>query len=230
MTPGRPVSSPFLHGTGSVTQLMVWGGISLLPGIAVSTWLFGLRVLMHLAVAVVTAVFAEALIMRLRQRPVVRVLADGSAAVTALLLALCLPPIAPLWVTGVGVLFAIVVAKHLYGGLGHNLFNPAMAGYVVVLIAFPAQLSQWPVPHDPFAGGMSPIEVEVMGDAVTGATPLDSLRTLVVSGDPVASAMAASPLFGLFPSGEPVPASRSAGQIAKKLRAGLAECAIARNR
>ena len=201
MTPGRPISSPFLHGTGSVTRLMAWVVISLLPVIAVSTWLFGLRVLIHLAVAVATAVFAEAVIMRLRQRPVVRALADGSAAVTALLLALCLPPIAPLWVTGVGVLFAIVVAKHLYGGLGHNLFNPAMAGYVVVLIAFPAQLSQWPVPHDPFAGGMSPIEVGVMGDAVTGATPLDSLRTLVVSGDPVASAMAASPLFGLFPSG-----------------------------
>ncbi|HAC33526.1 MAG TPA: electron transport complex subunit RsxD, partial [Gammaproteobacteria bacterium] len=91
MTPGRPISSPFLHGTGSVTRLMAWVVISLLPVIAVSTWLFGLRVLIHLAVAVATAVFAEAVIMRLRQRPVVRALADGSAAVTALLLALCLP-------------------------------------------------------------------------------------------------------------------------------------------
>ncbi|MBL4621199.1 MAG: RnfABCDGE type electron transport complex subunit D, partial [Immundisolibacteraceae bacterium] len=125
-------SSPHLQGNASVGRTMIMVLLALIPVISVSVWLFGSTVLMQLLVAGLTGLLAEALVMLLRGRSVTLALLDGSALVTALLLALCLPPTAPLWVVIVGVLFAIVVVKHLYGGLGYNLFNPAMAGYLVV--------------------------------------------------------------------------------------------------
>ena len=83
----------------------------------------------------------------LRGRPLGPFLGDGSAVVTAVLFALCIPSLAPWWISCIAMLFAIVVAKHLYGGLGHNVFNPAMVGYVVVLVSFPAELTQWLPPR-----------------------------------------------------------------------------------
>ena len=71
-------------------------------------------------------------------------LGDGSAIVTAWLIALAFPPLAPWWLVVVGTLFAIVVAKHLYGGLGQNPFNPAMIAFAVCIVSFPSLMSQWP--------------------------------------------------------------------------------------
>ncbi len=88
----------------------------------------------------------EALMLKLRGQPMRLFLGDFSAILTAVLFALCIPPLAPWWIALTGMLFAIVVAKHLYGGLGHNTFNPAMVGYVVVLISFPQAMTAWPQP------------------------------------------------------------------------------------
>ena len=126
--------------------------------------------------------------LKLRDRPVMPFLKDNSALLTAWLLALSIPPLAPWWLVVVGTAFAVVVAKHLYGGLGNNLFNPAMIGYAVLIISFPAQMTQWVAPH-----GLGQIELifldqlnyiflgvlppDVALDAITMATPLDTLKT-----------------------------------------------------
>ncbi|MDF1819831.1 MAG: RnfABCDGE type electron transport complex subunit D [Immundisolibacteraceae bacterium] len=190
-------SSPHLHGNASVTRVMYTVLLALVPVVAAYIWLWGSQVLWLLLWAGGTALIAEAVVLVLRKLPLKVFLRDGSALVTALLIVLCLPPTVPPWVVVVGVLFAIVVAKHLYGGLGYNLFNPAMAGYLVVLVAFPAQLSLWPVPDPQPYGG----EVSLTSDSTTMATPLDKLRTNRLQGKATAEAMTASPLFGVFPNG-----------------------------
>ncbi|MFP3409479.1 RnfABCDGE type electron transport complex subunit D, partial [Pseudomonas sp. SIMBA_065] len=80
---------------------------------------------------------------RLRKAPVASTLADNSALLTAVLIGISLPPLAPWWLVVIGTLFAVVIAKQLYGGLGQNPFNPAMVGYVVLLISFPVQMTSW---------------------------------------------------------------------------------------
>jgi electron transport complex protein RnfD len=111
---------------------------------------------------------------------------DGSALLTAWLLALSLPPLAPWWLVVVGTLFAIVIAKQLYGGLGYNPFNPAMVGYAVLLISFPVIMTHWPAPIElaqaklSFANQLQYIFGMTSGmslDAVSMATPLDYLKT-----------------------------------------------------
>ena len=128
--------------------------------------------------------------------------------VTAALFALCVPPLAPWWVAMVGMLFAIVLAKHLYGGLGHNVFNPAMVGYAVVLISFPAELTRWlppsGIPDSPL-GLLDSLRVILIGklpdgldwDAITQATPLDVIRSGVAAGRTVEE-IKALPIFGDF--------------------------------
>jgi len=181
-------SSPFLQTGNSVPLIMRRVMLALIPGAAACVWLFGWGVLVNLLVATFTAVAAEALMLRLRRRPAGLFLSDGSAVVTALLLGLALPALAPWWLTALATAFAIVVAKHLYGGLGYNPFNPAMIGYVVALISFPLPMTLWVTPDAPvqltllqtlayqFAGTLPP---EVGIDAVTGATPLDTVKTQI---------------------------------------------------
>ncbi len=176
-------TSPHLPPRASVPALMYRVLAALVPGAALATWQFGWGIPLQLALACLVAVAAEAAMLALRRRPVGRALADGSALVTAALLALALPPYAPWWLTAVAVLAAVVLAKHLYGGLGYNPFNPAMVGYVVVLIAFPRELGHWPAPAA-LAGGpdlATALSVVFGGtplpDALTAATPLDHVRT-----------------------------------------------------
>src|SRR5690606_16460264 len=104
----------------------------------------------------------EAAILRLRRRPVRRTLRDGSALVTAALLAFALPPLLPWWIPALGGFVAIALAKQLYGGLGKNLFNPAMVAYALLLLSFPIQMTQWLPPR--------------MGDI--DYTPLDAVEQL----------------------------------------------------
>ena len=122
-------------------------------------------------------------------------LSDGSALVTGILLCLCLPAFVPWWLPVFGVAFAILVSKHLYGGLGNNVFNPAMAGYAVLLISFPRELSLWPADPDVFRTSLADtLAIITQGglastsqwDAITGATVLDHARTLRITsgGDP----------------------------------------------
>lgn len=93
--------------------------------------------------AVISALSAEALVLKLRNQPIAAILKDNSALLTGLLLAVSIPPLAPWWMVVLGTVFAVIIAKQLYGGLGQNPFNPAMIGYVVLLISFPVQMTNW---------------------------------------------------------------------------------------
>jgi electron transport complex protein RnfD len=126
---------------GSVSAIMLKVLLALIPGIALYVWYFGPAILVSITLASVTALATEAMMLRLRDRPVMPFLRDNSALLTAWLLALSIPPLAPWWLVVVGTAFAIAIAKHLYGGLGNNMFNPAMIGYAVLIISFPMQMT-----------------------------------------------------------------------------------------
>lgn len=181
------VTSPHTHtalDTAGVMRLVL---LATVPGVLVLTVLFGFGTLVNIALACSVAAVSEALVLTLRHRPVLPYLRDCSAMVTATLLAIALPPYAPWWVVLVGTGFAIVVAKHLYGGLGYNPFNPAMAAYVLLLISFPVQMTSWAapigsIPDQPALLGLVDAlraNLGIMGegvDAFTMATPLDVLK------------------------------------------------------
>jgi electron transport complex protein RnfD len=199
--------APFILDRTSVTQIMAWVLAALLPGVAAYVWLFGPGILVTLSIATVTALAAEATMLKLRGYPAKPFLTDLSAIVTAWLLALSLPSLAPWWLIITGTLFAIVVAKHLYGGLGQNIFNPAMVGYAVLIVSFPVQMTHWAGPlsltdvHLTLAqsatvifGGELP---KATLDAVTMATPLDALRTGLLHQLTVDEVMT-RPIFGHF--------------------------------
>ena len=171
-------NSPFFRQPASVTSVMLRVLVALIPGTAIYVWFFGAAVLVQIAIASITALAAEAAVLRLRGRPVWMFLTDGSALVTAWLIALTFPPIAPWWLVVLGTLIAIVVAKHLYGGLGQNPFNPAMVAFCVMIVAYPQLMSQWPaVGFTDFHAQMTAIFGARHLDAVVMATPLDALRT-----------------------------------------------------
>jgi electron transport complex protein RnfD len=195
------ITSPHLHGSDVLNKVMLQVSLALLPALGVHAWLFGGGILFTVAIAVTVALLSEALVLRLRARPIVPTLLDGSAVVTALLLALALPPLAPWWLTGVGVAFAIIFAKQLYGGLGFNPFNPAMVGYVVLLISFPREMTSWLSPAELREGSvtLAMSAGAIFGgsglDTLSGATPLDTIKTRLDMGVALEQIMAA-PLFG----------------------------------
>jgi electron transport complex protein RnfD len=181
-------SSPFITKPSSVSQIMLRVLLALLPGIALYVWYFGPAILVTLTLASITALATEAAMLKLRNRPLKPFLSDNSALLTAWLLALSIPPLAPWWMIVVGTAFAISISKHLYGGLGNNPFNPAMIGYAVLIISFPVHMTHWLTPSAlghldfSFAEQLSYIFNGVLPagqtlDAVTMATPLDTLKT-----------------------------------------------------
>src|SRR5690606_7879975 len=142
-------SSPHGHApldTGAVMRCVL---LATLPGLVALTWNFGWGSLINVVLASLVALGLEAAIVAARGRPVLFYLRDYSALVTAVLLGLALPPLAPWWLVVIATLFAIAIAKHLYGGLGYNPFNPAMVGYVVGLISFTVQMTTWTTPQQP---------------------------------------------------------------------------------
>lgn len=189
-------TSPYLLKEHSVRKVMTDVLLALVPGIVAYAVLMGPGILVQLAIASITALLAEAAMLKLRQKPLGLFLSDGSAMVTAWLVALTFPPIVPWWLTVVGVLFAIVIAKHLYGGLGQNPFNPAMIAFAACIVSFPALMSQWPGPgaHFTFAQELDWIfGLAPRLDGMTAATPLDALKTALRSeagGAQVASILA----------------------------------------
>jgi len=158
--------------------------LALIPGAVAMIWIYGDGVLINIVLAMSSAVLLEAAILAMRRKPVIHSLKDHSALVSAVLLALSPPPLTPWWVIMIGMLFAIVVAKQLYGGLGFNVFNPAMAGYAVLMISFPVQMTVWPDPDLPRMELIDAIHWKFLNqlsvtqslDAITRATPLDALR------------------------------------------------------
>ena len=181
------ITSPHLHAAQSTQSVMVQLLLATIPGLAALLWHFGWGPLINIAIASLTAVICEAGIVTLRKRPAWFYLRDCSALVTAVLIGLALPPLAPWWVVVTGTAFAIIIAKHLYGGMGYNPFNPAMVGYVVLLISFPVEMTRWPAAQGILPEGSSlPGLWESLGivfefsdnsiDAFTAATPLDSFK------------------------------------------------------
>lgn len=186
------ITSPHAHGGNTTSRIMLWVILATVPGIATLTYFFGWGNLINIALAGITALACEAIILKIRKRPISFFLKDNSALLTAVLLGIALPPLAPWWVTVVAVSFAMVFAKHLYGGLGNNPFNPAMVGYALVLISFPVQMTTtWASPYFltddqtiAFADSFNVIFANSasiatsLSDAFTGATPLDTYKHL----------------------------------------------------
>lgn len=202
--------APHWSPSTSVSWQMLQVLAALVPAAAAHVWYFGPGLIFNLLVAGIFAVAGEALVMRLRGRPPAAALADYSALVTAALLAFALPSLTPWWVTATGALFGVVVAKHLYGGLGFNIFNPAMAGYVVVLVAFPMQLNLWVAPRmgDLDYQALTVLQTltytltgslpDALGfDAVSRATPLDVMKT-GLAGMSIVPEIRTNPLMGDF--------------------------------
>lgn len=178
--------APFLLKDVSVSQVMIQVCVALIPGIAAYAWLVGPAILVQLIIATLAALAAEAVMLHLQKKPQGIFLSDGSAIVTAWLIALTFPPLAPWWLVFTGTAFAIVVAKHLYGGLGQNPFNPAMVAFAVCIVAFPALMSQWPNIglELPFVDQVNVIlGLAPRVDALSGATPLDAMKTALKLGD-----------------------------------------------
>lgn len=181
-------SSPHHTPLNSVQHVMLQVLLAMIPGVAATVYFFGWGVLINMTLACVVALASEALMLYIRKRPIKMYLTDGSALLTACLLALALPQLAPWWLTAIATAFAIIVGKHLYGGLGFNPFNPAMVGYVVAIISFPREMTQW-VP--PLLEGYQHLDVlqtaqliftgslpaGLTWDSITMATPLDTMKT-----------------------------------------------------
>jgi electron transport complex protein RnfD len=200
------LSSPFLSGTNRVTLQMLQLLVALIPAVVAIVYFFGPSVLVTITLATVIALLAETLMLWMRNRPLKPFLTDGSAVVTAVLLAIALPPLAPWWLTTIGILFAIIFAKHLYGGLGYNPFNPAMVAYVLLLISFPLEMTTWlPMaslsdqPHDINTAFQFIFSGQWSGsiDTMSGATPLDTMKTQIGLAQ-MPSYIIQQPLFGLF--------------------------------
>jgi electron transport complex protein RnfD len=201
-------SSPHQIGNQSVTRVMGLVLIALIPGTFAMWWYFGWGVIINILIATAVAVAAEATVLNLRKRPVAPVVIDLSAVVTAWLLALALPPLLPWWQTALGSAFAIVVVKQLFGGIGYNPFNPAMAGYVLLLVSFPVTMTRWLPPE--VISGQSLSLMDSLGiifsgsppagqtwDALSSATPLDAMRS-ELSQNRMISEIRQSPLWGDF--------------------------------
>ena len=170
--------SPHIHSKTSTKSLMRDVVIALLPAVIVSIVFFGWKELLVISVSVLSCVLLESLITRYMLRKP-DTICDWSAAVTGVLLALNLPPTTPWWVVLIGAAVAIGVAKMTFGGLGQNVFNPALVGRVFLLISFPTYMTHWEIPQGLF--GL---------DAVTGATPLGVIKEGLMQGGDVAGIMA----------------------------------------
>lgn len=180
------LSSPHTHNQNSTQRMMQMVMLATLPGLLVSTWLFGFGTLINVLLAIVVAMGCEAAVLAARKRPITFFLNDYSAILTAVLLGLALPPLAPWWITVIATFFAIVFGKHLYGGLGNNPFNPAMLGYALVLVSFPLEMTTNWANSIVASGQTAPLHetfriifTGASSDAWTGATALDSYKHLI---------------------------------------------------
>jgi len=191
------ITSPHAKGPSRTQRVMLLVLAATLPGVIVLTWLYGAGTLINMAWACAAALGFEAAILKLRQRPVGFFLRDGSVLVTAVLLAIALPPYSPWWLTLIATGCAVVFGKQLYGGLGQNPFNPAMIGYVVVLISFPVEMTTWPVPNSVGLGaGLQHIlGIASLPDGWTQATALDVLK---VNKSLTIDELWSNPAFGHF--------------------------------
>lgn len=155
-------SSPLLMSADTTRRIMYTVSLSLIPALGMSVYFFGIAALRVILLSAVFCVGIEAIYARMVSYRIDYL--DGSALVTGLLLAMNIPANSPWWMILIGSLVAIVIGKQVFGGIGQNIFNPALVARVFLLISFPVEMTSWPVPH-------------ATADAVTGATPLGILKT-----------------------------------------------------
>jgi electron transport complex protein RnfD len=189
-------SSPHLSTGASLRKIMGGVLLALLPAVIAAVWFFGMRALLVIVYTTLCCVAAEAVWCYFAGKPVLKTISDCSAAVTGLLLALCLPAAVPLYVPPIGAVLAIWLGKQVYGGLGNNPFNPALVARVGLLIALPAAMTAWtpsrgmmksdyPLQYVFFSQENLQKTVTEPADAITCATPLGVVSTSgkVISGD-----------------------------------------------
>ena len=184
--------SPHAHGTDSVERNMYGVIIALVPALLVSFWFFGIGSAVVCLTSVLACVLLEWAINKFILGRQQNSILDGSAALTGLLLGMNLPSNLPIWIILIGALFAIGVGKMTFGGLGQNIFNPALVGRCALLVAFPAQMTSWPK-----AGNLLtyPVSSEAV-DGMTGATPLSLMKQAIQADTPEK----AQELLGQLPS------------------------------
>jgi len=167
-------ASPHIRGKGSIDRAMKLVILALMPAFAFSVYLFGIRALLITLVSIIVCLLSEAVMQKLLGKNIT--ITDGSALLTGLLLSFNLPPGVPLWLPAVGSVFAIVFAKQLFGGLGYNFINPALAGRAFLMASWPSLMTkEWLAPT---GGSISGI------DGVTSATPLTLLKNPANFGSP----------------------------------------------
>ena len=195
----KMISSPHTHSGKLTARVMFWVILAMIPAIILQIYYFGFGVLIQSALAIGLALLLEWSVSLLRKRPALSDISDFSVILTALILAVAIPPYAPYWIILIGTFCAVILGKHVYGGLGQNPFNPAMVGYVVLLVSFPLQMTTWMPPiallAEPptledawqliFTGlttdGFSLHQLTASIDGITQATPLDTVRTFYSS-------------------------------------------------
>jgi electron transport complex protein RnfD len=176
------VSSPHVHKpVSSVEQVMKQVLLATIPGVLALTWFFGPGTIINIILGSALALAFEAWALWLRGKDYKTPLRDHSVIVTSTLLCIALPPYAPWWLIAVGIGVSVLLGKHVFGGLGYNPFNPAMVGYVVLLVSFPLQMSSWTEPRGigevpGIVDAFTALFAASSYDAVTAATPLDLFR------------------------------------------------------
>ena len=163
--------SPHIHSNQSIQRSMWNVNIALVPALLASVYFFGFRSLWLVVISVLTAVLSEYLLEKIFHKTIT--IQDGSAVITGILVAFNMPPQIPFYIPVVATLFAIVIVKHFFGGLGNNIFNPALAGRVFVMFAWTIEMTTWSAPIDPqWLNNLSFQTIAGTADAVTSATPL----------------------------------------------------------
>ncbi len=155
-------ASPHVKSKNSIEKEMFYVILALLPAAAFGAYLFGFNSVWIIIISISSALLTEALIQKLRKKQVT--VYDGSAFLTGLLLALCLPPTVPLWIPSIGAAFAVAIGKHVFGGLGNNIFNPALIGRAFLVVSWPALMARY----------ISP-------DGITSATPLTLAKETIAN-------------------------------------------------
>ena len=191
-------AAPHTHGANSVSRIMIVVILTLVPATAWGVYQFGWPALNILVLCIVSSLLAEAACLWIAGKPVGLYLKDGSAILTAWLLAMSLPPWAPWWIAVFGGLFAIVIGKQIFGGIGQNVFNPAMLSRVALLVSFPFEMTLWVPPKPLFStdapGFLDGIAITFFGiqniDSVSSASVIGYLKTGFTQGHTVAQSLA----------------------------------------
>lgn len=216
------IGGPFTHERSSIGRTMGLVMLALLPATGLSLYQFGWPAILLFLLTAGSALLAESVSLYLMDKPQKTFLLDGSALLTGWLLAMTLPPWAPWWIGVLGAFIAIVIGKQVFGGIGQNLFNPAMVARVVLLISFPLEMTLFTAPQ-PLFSSQAPGLLEGLNiifghspqyDAMSSATPLGHIKTELSRGIAVDQAMGGTDSIGQLLLGT---ASGSLGEVSALL-------------